>query len=176
MSACNGSCGSTSRGELGITPDGVTYYGQDPLWHTEGDIAAINTLVETLLGYSREPGAVFAWPGSPNATADDVLTNLRSGTHVVGSAPIGRDDGREEGGNAVVDSDTRVYGTDNLFVVDASITPSVPTGNTMAITMLVAEKAAERILALGAVSSTRRGACKPTSYSGLVKFRDLPFH
>ncbi|KAI0193465.1 FAD/NAD(P)-binding domain-containing protein [Astrocystis sublimbata] len=145
--------GSTSRGELGITPDGVTYHIQDPLWHTEGDIAAMNTLVETLLEYSRKPGAVFAWPGSPNATASDVLVNVRSGIHVVSTAAIGTDDGRE-GGNAVVDLDTRVYGTDNLFVVDASINPSVPTGNTMAITMLVAEKAAERILALRALEES----------------------
>jgi cellobiose dehydrogenase (acceptor) len=49
----------------------------------------------------------------------------------------------------VVDTDTRVYGTDNLFVVDASIHPDMPTGNTQAIVMVAAEAAAARILALG---------------------------
>ncbi|RYP78208.1 hypothetical protein DL771_000685 [Monosporascus sp. 5C6A] len=141
--------GSTSRGELGITAEGATHFVKDPLMNTDGDKEAVNIFVETLLGYARKPDAAFIWPGpgGANATASDVLKEMLSGIHVVASAPIGTDDGRE-GGNAVVDLDTRVYGTDNLFVVDASINPSVPTGNTMAITMLVAEKAAEKILAL----------------------------
>ena len=140
--------GATSRGELGIDADGATYFIKGPLMNTEGDKEAMNTFVETILEYSRKPDSAYIWPGrgGANATASDVLRNVYSGIHVVASAPIGMDDGRE-GGHAVVDLDTRVYGTDNLFVVDASINPGVPTGNTMAITMLVAEKAAEKILA-----------------------------
>ncbi|KAI5859240.1 FAD/NAD(P)-binding domain-containing protein [Durotheca rogersii] len=146
--------GSTSRGELGITAEGATYHIKNPLMNTEGDREAISTFVEMLLEYSRRPDAAFVWPGpgGANATARDVLTGMHSGIHVVATAPIGTDDGRE-GGNAVVDLDTRVYGTDNLFVVDASINPSVPTGNTMAITMLVAEKAAEKILAFDTMNA-----------------------
>lgn len=140
--------GATSTGELGIDAEGATQFVKNPLMNTDGDWEAINTFVETLLEYSRKPGAAFTWTGAggANATASDVLQGMRSGIHFVASAPIGTDDGRE-GGNAVVDLDTRVYGTDNLFVVDASINPRLPTGNTMAITMLVAEKAAEKILA-----------------------------
>ena len=140
--------GATSRGELGIDADGATYFIKGPLMNTDGDKEAMNTFVETILEYSRKPDSAYIWPGrgGANATASDGLRNVYSGIHVVASAPIGMDDGRE-GGHAVVDLDTRVYGTDNLFVVDASINPGVPTGNTMAITMLVAEKAAEKILA-----------------------------
>ncbi len=140
--------GSTSRGELGINAEGATYFIKDPLMNTEGDKDAMKTFIEMLLNYSHKPDAAFIWPGpgGANATTGDILKEMRSGIHVVASAPIGIDDGRK-GGNAVVDLNTRVYGTDNLFVVDASINPSVPTGNTMAITMLVAEKAAEKILA-----------------------------
>lgn len=49
---------------------------------------------------------------------------------------------------AVVDTDLKVLGMQNLFVVDASVHPDLPTGNTQAIVMVVAERAAEKILAL----------------------------
>lgn len=53
-----------------------------------------------------------------------------------------------EGGTSVVDLDTKVYGTDNLFVVDGSIFPGIGSTNPSAPIMAVAEKAAEKILAL----------------------------
>lgn len=49
--------------------------------------------------------------------------------------------------SAVVDSRLRVHGFDKLRVADASVFPSVPTGNTNAPTIMVGEKAAEMILA-----------------------------
>jgi cellobiose dehydrogenase (acceptor) len=60
---------------------------------------------------------------------------------------MGSDDGRN-GGSAVVDLDTKVYGMDNLFVVDASIFPGMISTNPSAYISVVAERAAERILAL----------------------------
>ncbi|KAK8073953.1 Cellobiose dehydrogenase [Apiospora phragmitis] len=62
---------------------------------------------------------------------------------------MGLDDGRKANGTAVVDTNTKVYGTDNLFVVDASMHADLPTGNTQAIVMVAAEHAAAKILALG---------------------------
>ena len=60
---------------------------------------------------------------------------------------MGTDDGRT-GGTSVVDLNTKVYGTDNIFVVDASIFPGMITANPSAAIVIVAEQAASRILAL----------------------------
>jgi choline dehydrogenase len=54
--------------------------------------------------------------------------------------------GRSEDPMAVVDSQTRVIGITGLRVVDASIMPSVTTGNLNAPTIMLAEKAADLIL------------------------------
>ena len=47
---------------------------------------------------------------------------------------------------AVVDARLRVYGVDGLRVIDASIFPTITSGNTNAPTVMVAEKGAEMVL------------------------------
>jgi cellobiose dehydrogenase (acceptor) len=61
---------------------------------------------------------------------------------------MGLDDGRKAGGTAVVDLNTKVYGTDNLFVVDGSIFPGMVSANPSAMIVTAAENAAARILVL----------------------------
>ena len=48
--------------------------------------------------------------------------------------------------HAVVDRELRLHGIDNLRVVDASVMPAMPSANTNAATLMIAEKGADMIL------------------------------
>jgi choline dehydrogenase len=47
---------------------------------------------------------------------------------------------------AVVDDQLRVHGLEGLRVADSSVMPSMPSANTCAATMMIAEKASDMIL------------------------------
>ncbi len=84
-------------------------------------------------------------PG-PQARTDDELLDFARGNgstcyHLIGTARMGpaTDPG------AVVDDQLRVHGMEGLRVADASIMPSMPSANTYATTLMIAEKAADMI-------------------------------
>lgn len=85
-------------------------------------------------------------PG-PDARSDDELLGFareRGSTvfHLMGSCRMGP----ATDSMAVVDDHLRVHGLAGLRVVDASVMPTMPSANTNASTLMIAEKAADMIL------------------------------
>ncbi|MDX3977411.1 GMC family oxidoreductase [Shinella sp.] len=84
----------------------------------------------------------------PDVESDDELLAFarEKGTtvyHMIGTARMGPRDRPD----SVVDHELRFHGIGNLRVCDASIMPSMPSANTNATTLMIAEKAADMILA-----------------------------
>ncbi|RUO25614.1 GMC oxidoreductase [Aliidiomarina minuta] len=83
-------------------------------------------------------------PGNGLQSDEDLLNALKSRLgliyHPVGTCKMGADN------MAVVDDQLRVHGLHNLRVIDASIIPTLISGNTNAPTIALAEKAADLIL------------------------------
>lgn len=163
--------GSSSTGELGIDATGNTVLNTQPWLADDADRAVMSEWLQWWLD-TTGGGSQSVKVATNNtmtyqkasATVDSIISdNLVSGDHWVGSARMGTDDGRENNGTAVVDTDTKVYGTDNLFVVDASIHPDLPTGNTQAIIMVVAEHAAQKIIDYSVSTSTSTGTGSASS-------------
>jgi choline dehydrogenase len=69
----------------------------------------------------------------------------------------------KEDGGAVVDEELRVRGLEGLRIVDASIMPTMPSANTCASTYMIAEKAADLILAREPLTGERPDAARMTS-------------
>ncbi|MDF1607709.1 GMC family oxidoreductase N-terminal domain-containing protein [Hoeflea sp. YIM 152468] len=80
---------------------------------------------------------------SPNQLRSWIIDNTCGSWHASGTCRMGdRNDP-----NAVVDPDGKVIGVEGLRVVDASIMPSVISGNTMLTTVMAGEKIADTIKA-----------------------------
>ena len=136
----------------------VTLAGPDP--HAKplidpnllGDEADIEPLVRSIRisrkifaapAFARYAGVEFA-PGPAAQSDEDLKTYIRSNAvtvhHPVSTCRMG------QGADAVVDAELRVHGMTGLRVADASVFPSIIGGNTNAVVVMVAEKAADLIL------------------------------
>lgn len=84
-------------------------------------------------------------PGPAVQSDDELLeyayANGSTTYHLIGTARMGP----KTDPTAVVDDQLRVHGLQGLRVVDASIMPSMPSANTYATTLMIAEKASDMI-------------------------------
>jgi choline dehydrogenase len=117
---------------------------------TQYDLQALTAGMRLARNITHQP-ALAAYvaeellPGAQVESDAEFETAIRknglSNLHPVGTCRMGADPG------AVCDPRLRVNGVGGLRVVDASIMPTVPAGNTNAPTIMIAEKASEMILA-----------------------------
>jgi choline dehydrogenase len=111
---------------------------------------------QVLLAGMRATRAIFAQapiaqhsvvetlPG-PQVTSDEAMLEYCRGFGTTIYHPVGTCRMGEANPMAVVDSRLRVHGLGGLRVIDASVMPTLTTGNTNAPTIMIAEKGAAMI-------------------------------
>jgi choline dehydrogenase len=125
-----------------IAPD---YLSTDEDRRVAADSLRVTRLIASQPALARFQPVEFK-PG-PQYETDEQLARLAGdiGTtifHPVGTASMGRASDPQ----AVVDSHLRVHGINGLRVVDASVMPTITSGNTNSPTLMIAEKAARWIV------------------------------
>lgn len=140
-----------SRGELRLTGPGLDdAVVIDPhVLEDDADLTSMIASVRQCRSIGRRPALADEWgsqevyPG-PSMSDDEVEDYVRSHIityhHQVGTCRMGVDD------EAVVDPRLRVNGIANLRVIDASIMPTITTGNTNAPAILIGEMGARFLL------------------------------
>ncbi|KAG6918092.1 substrate-specific activator of APC-dependent proteolysis [Tephrocybe rancida] len=121
------STGITSRGRIGIDA-AMTARALVGPWFTDPIDKAV-----LIQGLNDIVSNIKSVPGLTLITPDNTTTISDYGTVA---------------GKAVVDENTKVFNTNNLFVIDASIIPQMPMSNPHAAIMSAAEQGVARILAL----------------------------
>lgn len=144
----------TSRGTLKLaSADAAERVLMDPrLLTTEEDVASMVASIKQCRDIVRQQALVEGWgaeevyPGAEVQTDEEIAQYVREHCvtyhHQVGTARMGTD------ADAVVDPATlKVHGIEGVRVVDASVMPSVTSGNTNAPSVLIGERGADFILA-----------------------------
>jgi choline dehydrogenase len=146
------SCRPTSRGHIEVrSPDPTIAPAIFPNYlSTEQDRLDVLRGARLLRRLAAAPplAAVIErelFPG-PGKTSDEQLLQdfrQRSGTvfHPVSTCMMGPD-----AASAVVDARLRVHGIENLRIIDASVFPSITSGNTNAPTAMVADRGAKLVI------------------------------
>jgi cellobiose dehydrogenase (acceptor) len=153
--------GLTSTGTLSLNETQTTYFSKTPYLTTDADKHAASAFVGEMLNKLLSRGTGYSLVKPTNVSS--LIETYSPGNHYVGTNRLGLDSGLNNG-TAVVDLNTKVYGTDNLvstpshaseisanslqYIVDGSIHPDLPTGNIQTTIMVVAEAAVARIMSV----------------------------
>jgi cellobiose dehydrogenase (acceptor) len=171
--------GTVTRGRIVITSSLDMTIDTKPYATSGPDREAVIQGVQNILDAIEAAGevngtAITVLQPASGQTAEDYVDSYaqdRGSNHWLGSARLGTDDGTQGNGTSgsVVDLNTKVYGTDNIFVVDASIFPGLPATNPSAPLLIAAEHAIKKILALsGTSNSTTSASAVATSASAVA--------
>ncbi|KAG8697384.1 hypothetical protein FRC08_006563 [Ceratobasidium sp. 394] len=138
------STGLTSVGRIGIDASMRSRIITDP-WLTDpvDKAVLVQSITDLLSTYKQVPGLQLISPDNTTSISTHVTNMVGGSNHWTGSTKIGT-----SSSNSVVDSNAKVWNTNNLFVVDAGILPGMPVGNPQGALFVMAEMAVAKILAL----------------------------
>jgi choline dehydrogenase-like flavoprotein len=139
-----------SRGRLWLrSPNPLMHPHIDPAYYTDpDDLVDITTGLRVCLEIANQSPIskyfrCLNLPTEANPSDAELTDHARRWSqteyHAVGTCAMGVDE------NAVVDPQLKVRGVEGLRVVDASVMPTIISGNTNAATVMIAEKAADLI-------------------------------
>lgn len=139
-----------SRGSVSLaSADPIALADIDPNYlGDEADWQVVLAAVDILRRFVRNPALAplidcELYPGPEHVSEAQLRLALidisTTGHHPVGTCRMGSD------ADAVVDPELRVRGVEGLRVIDASVMPCLPSGNTNAPTYMIAERASDLI-------------------------------
>ncbi|KAH7102802.1 cellobiose dehydrogenase, partial [Auriculariales sp. MPI-PUGE-AT-0066] len=142
------SYGITSRGRIGIDASMKGYAITRP-WFTDpvDKVAMIQGLTSIINAAKQVSNLTLVTPDLSSTTlqtyVDNYTPDSMCSNHWIASCRIGT-----SSSTSVVDTNTKVWNTNNLFIIDASIFPGMPMANPHAAIMVSAEMAVKKVLAL----------------------------
>lgn len=137
--------GLTSTGILGLAVNQSTVFEKSPYLQTAGDREAATTFIQDMVNDITAPGTGLQL--QQYIDTSQILGSLTSGIHWTSTTKMGKDDGRQNG-TSVVDTNTKVYGTENLVCAISTSTLFACTKNIWSSLSLTAESILTFLLAI----------------------------
>ncbi|QRW24931.1 GMC oxidoreductase [Rhizoctonia solani] len=136
--------GLTSTGRIGIDSSLRGVVLKNPWLADQAEKTVMtNAVTDVLSTYQQVSGLQLISPSSGTLVSTHVSNTVGGSNHWTSTTRIGT-----SSSTSVVDSNTKVWNTNNLFIVDAGIHPGMPMSNPFGSFMVMAELAAAKILGL----------------------------